>query len=259
MALNNENIFYIKEVIRNNLRNKFANYVPTSNDMPFHIRLLGKDRMALFSFIQSLNTTFGASLFEPVAVSLANTNEYFIFAERQHDPGRYISENAQNVIQEIMNKLSIGEIPNKSEEVEKIRQVCKLGQQRDIKTVKVDLFLKTKFEELFLFDLKTAKPNKSNFKDFKRTLLEWTALELYNSPHAKVNSLIAIPYNPFAPQPYQFWTSTGMLEKEKELKVAEEFWDFIGGKGAYEDLLDCFEKVGIEMREEIDNYFLRFK
>ncbi|MDR0411845.1 MAG: TdeIII family type II restriction endonuclease, partial [Treponema sp.] len=27
--------------------------------MPFHYRLLGRDRMALFSFIQSLNTTFG--------------------------------------------------------------------------------------------------------------------------------------------------------------------------------------------------------
>lgn len=50
-----------------------------------------------------------------------------------------------------------------------------------------------------------------------------------------------------------------MLELDKELKVAEEFWDFIGGDGAYNDLLDCFERVGIEMRDEIDKYFLRFK
>ena len=39
--------------------------------MPFHYRLLGKDRMALFSFIQSLNTTFGISIYEPVAKELA--------------------------------------------------------------------------------------------------------------------------------------------------------------------------------------------
>jgi hypothetical protein len=33
---------------------------------------------------------------------------------------------------------------------------------------------------------------------------------------------------------------------------------FLGGKGAYKDLLDCFERVGIEMRPEIDDYFVRF-
>ncbi len=50
----------------------------------------------------------------------------------------------------------------------------------------------------------------------------------------------------------------GMLDLEQELKVAEEFWDFLGGKGAYNDLLGCFERVGIELRQEIDDYFKRF-
>jgi len=40
--------------------------------------------------------------------------------------------------------------------------------------------------------------------------------------------------------------------------VADEFWDFIGGEGAYQDLLDIFEKVGIELRPEIDKYFQKF-
>jgi type II restriction enzyme len=51
----------------------------------------------------------------------------------------------------------------------------------------------------------------------------------------------------------------GMLDLENELKVAEEFWDFLGGEGAYIDLLDCFEQAGIELRPEIDEYFSRFK
>ena len=50
----------------------------------------------------------------------------------------------------------------------------------------------------------------------------------------------------------------GMLDLEHELKVADEFWDFLGGKGAYQDLLGCFERVGIELRPEIDQYFARF-
>jgi type II restriction enzyme len=50
----------------------------------------------------------------------------------------------------------------------------------------------------------------------------------------------------------------GMIDLNHELKVAEEFWDFLGGNGTYQDLLDCFEKVGIAMRSEIDDYFKRF-
>jgi len=50
-----------------------------------------------------------------------------------------------------------------------------------------------------------------------------------------------------------------MLDLDKELKVANEFWDFLGGKRAYNDLLDCFERVGIELRPEIDEYFKKFK
>ena len=34
--------------------------------------------------------------------------------------------------------------------------------------------------------------------------------------------------------------------------------DFLGGQGAYIELLDCFEQAGIELRPEIDEYFGKF-
>jgi type II restriction enzyme len=51
----------------------------------------------------------------------------------------------------------------------------------------------------------------------------------------------------------------GMLDLKNELKVAAEFWDFLGGEGTYLDLLDCFERVGIELHSEIDAYFTKFQ
>ncbi|MDR1244919.1 MAG: TdeIII family type II restriction endonuclease, partial [Endomicrobium sp.] len=96
------------------------------------------------------------------------------------------------------------------------------------------------------------------FKEFKRTLLEWTAAILAENPKAKVSTLIAIPYNPYEPKPYARWTIAGMLDIQNELKVAEEFWDFLSGKDTYNDLLDCFERVGIELRNEIDDYFKKY-
>lgn len=66
-------------------------------------------------------------------------------------------------------------------------------------------------------------------------------------------------YNPYEPKPYSRWTMAGMLDLQNELKVAEEFWEFISGKGSYKQLLDIFERVGIELRSDIDLYFANFQ
>ena len=256
MNFNKEQIEQIKNVIKESLRKKFKNYKPETKNMPFHYRLLGKDRMALFSFIHSLNTTFGTSIFEPVSEKLASIN--FVEAKKQYILGTNISEKAQIEIQHIINEISTGKNPDKNSEIRRIRRVANSGRINKLKTVKVDLFLKDKEGVVHLFDIKTAKPNISNFKDFKRTLLEWVAIYLLENPDAEVHSYIAIPYNPYEPKPYERWTLKGMLDLKNELKVAEEFWDFLGGKGSYENLLDCFEKAGIELRPEIDEYFKKF-
>lgn len=254
--LSQEQIKKIENTIKESIREKFLTYKPETINMPFHYRLLGRDRMALFSFIHSLNTTFGTSIFEPVAEVVASLK--FPLARKQFIVGDTISERAQVEIQRIMNELTMGSTPNKMNEIERIRKVCTKGKINKLKTVKVDLFIQNEEGTVYLFDIKTAKPNLSNFKDFKRTLLEWVAIYLLKNPDVNIHSCVAIPYNPYEPNPYERWTLKGMLDLEEELKVAEEFWDFLGGKGAYLELLNCFERVGIELRPEIDKYFSKF-
>jgi type II restriction enzyme len=257
MSLTEQQIVDVENVLKNALRRKFQNYKPEPAAMPFHSRLLGKDRMALFSFIHSLNTNFGTSIFEPVAISLAKSK--FKRAESQAIAGDKISSKAQMEIQNIMDNLTTAKTsPNKQKEIEVIKKVARQGEFRKIKPTKVDVLLESYSGELFLFNIKIAKPNSGGFKEFKRTLLEWTAIILAENPKARAQTLIAIPYNPYDPEPYNRWTIRGMLDLEKELKVANEFWDFLGGEGTYEDLLKCFERVGIELRNEIDEYFAKY-
>jgi len=258
MPLSKKQISEIEDVLRSSLRNKFQNYHPEPASMPFHTRLLGKDRLALYSFIHSLNTNFGTSIFEPVGLTLAKSG--FKTALSQVTAGDLISVEAQGVIQKIIDELITAEAsPNKPHEIEMIRSVCQKGAMVKVKPTKVDLMMEKQDGEYFLFDIKTAKPNAGSFKEFKRTLLEWVAVFLANKPEATINTIIAIPYNPYAPEKYNRWTMRGMLDLEKELMVAEEFWDFLGGEKTYIDLLSCFERVGIELRKEIDEYFSRFK
>lgn len=226
--------------------------------MPFHYRLLGKDRMALFSFIQSLNTTFGTSIYEPAAIELAKGR--FASADSQVKPYNLISSGAHIKIQEIIDQLTrANQEPNKVSETEELRLVCQTGKMNDVSLTKVDIWLESFDGDIFMIDIKTAKPNIGGFQSHKRTLLEWVAAEMARNPEAKVNSIIAIPYNPYEPEPYKRWTIRGMLDLNHELLVAEELWDFIGGDGAYQDLLDCFEEAGMELRPEIDGYFAEFE
>lgn len=258
MALSKEQINSVEGVLRASLRNKFKNYKPEPASMPFHTRLLGKDRLALYSFIHSLSTNFGTSIFEPVGLALAQ--KHFKSATTKAVAGECMSSEAQKAIQNIIDGLTTAETaPNKAKEIEIIRKVCKKGTMIKVKPTQIDLMMESKNGEYFLFDIKTAKPNAGGFKEFKRTLLEWVAVFLAKNPKAKINTLIAIPYNPYEPEPYNRWTMRGMLDLESELKVASEFWDFLGGKNTYQDLLDCFERVGIELMDEIDKYFKRFK
>jgi len=246
---------YIQEVIIDSLRKKFQNYSPESSNMPFHFKLLGKDRMALFSFIQSLNTTFGTSIFEPSAVALAKNN--FAKVESQYIVGKEIYSNCHHKVQEIINNLTIDPKPDKKKELILLKNTLN-GEINILKPAKVDLYVETSSGEQYFFDLKTVKPNKGDFQKFKQTLLEWAGIALTKNKNVNIHTLISIPYNPYEPEPYQRWTMAGMLDLKHELMVAEEFWNFLGGKGAYQELLDCFEKAGKTLRSEIDKYFSKF-
>ncbi|MGD0652456.1 MAG: TdeIII family type II restriction endonuclease [Verrucomicrobiia bacterium] len=226
---------------------------------PFHTRLLGKDRMALFSFVQSINTTLGTSVFEEVAVILARPN--FKQAEAQYkELNAKVSMGAQTEVQEIIDELTTSAAkPDKQAEIERVRKVANTGTIKKVKQPRVDVFLIANNGVEYYFDLKTAKPNMDEFKAHKRKLLEWAAYRLQANPKAQLKTGLAIPYNPYEPEPYQRWTLAGLYDLPEELLVAEEFWDFLGGKGAYTDLLEVFEQVGIELRPEIDQRFAKFK
>ncbi len=71
MALTKEQHNEIKQYLITKIRQKLASYNPETNSMPFHYRLLGKERMALFSFIHSVNTMLGQSIFEHVGRIIA--------------------------------------------------------------------------------------------------------------------------------------------------------------------------------------------
>jgi len=258
MALNRETREEIRKLLINIVRNKLREYKPETKHMPFHFRLLGRDRYAMFSFIQSMNTTFGISIWEQVAVILARSAGFQ--AERQYDLLGSIDPETERLIQNIHYDLRAGRRQvNKFEEIELIRKSIKKGAPKKDPDSRVDLFVKIGDEENY-FDITSAKPNMKEFAALKLKLLRWTALRLSQDKNAKVFTRLAIPYNPYHPQPYQRWTLKGLYDLDKgEILVGEEFWNFVANDNIYDDLLDVFQEAGDELREEIDRKFAQFR
>ncbi len=113
--------------------------------------------------------------------------------------------------------------------------------------LRADLFLK-KGKREYYFEIKTSKPNSGEFSKAKQKLLEWVALRKKN-----VTTILAIPYNPYHPKPYSRFSILGVLDKKKELYVAERFWNMLGGKGTYKKLLRIFDDIGKEFKSKINS------
>lgn len=196
-------------------------------------------------------------MFEQIAAIIARP--YFKRAINQYkDFNNTISPVAQTTIQQIVDNLRAGKKPDKLTETSMILSVAKAGNIKKIKRPRIDLFLESDDGIEYYFDLKTAKPNMDEIIGFKRKMLEWVAIRGSVGDKAKIFTGLAIPYNPYEPEPYDRWTFAGMFDLPNEIKVADEFWNFLGGKNTYEDLLKVFEDVGIALRSEIDTKFVSF-
>lgn len=147
---------------------------------------------------------------------------------------------------------------NKRDEVEKIRKRIKKGRPNVDPDSVVDLLVKVRRTENY-FDITSAKPNMKEFSTLKLKLLRWTALRLSQNRKARVLTRLAIPYNPYHPEPYERWTLEGLYDlKRDEILVGKDFWNFVAGSDIYERLLDVFQDAGEKLRDEINRRFAQF-
>ena len=245
MRFHSNQIQEIKDLIRVKISNKLTRYQRETTSMPFLSKIMqDPEKVAAYSFIHSISTMLGMSIYEKAAKIIATKN--FDIAQIQYKLEGTISDEENAVIANIMQNLrNRTRIANKDLEMKEILQFkSKIG--RPFKSI-ADLFLKKNNTEYFI-EIKTAKPNIDVFYKSKQKLLEWVALR-----KKPVITILAIPYNPYHPNPYNRFTNQGFFEEKKELFVAENFWNFLGGEGTYRELLNLFDEVSQEFKDIIQN------
>ena len=164
-----------------------------------------------------------------------------------------LSDNQINKIESILGKLANNEInPGSELEYKEILESdFSNGKKRRVGT-RVR-FSAEKDNKLYLFLIKTAKPNTGEFSTFKKKLLTWIARLRKDN----VRALLVFPYNPYHPDDYKHFAKGNLFEIGKDLLIGKDYWDFIGGNNTYTELIDIIKKIGsdisVRIKEKIDN------
>ena len=152
----------IEDMLVKTVSEKLEKYKPETSYMPFHFNLIGKDIYALFSFIQSINTTFGTSIWEQLGVLLASDKGKQ--AKRQYKLPGSIDNNTESLIINYVNQLRAGLIsPDKQKEKNIIKNsIISADNSINDPDRTVDLFVINLDNSEEYYDITSAKPNMSS-------------------------------------------------------------------------------------------------
>ncbi|MDD5693444.1 MAG: TdeIII family type II restriction endonuclease [Patescibacteria group bacterium] len=247
MALTSKQKEEITRLLEKKIKEKLTKYSRESVSMPFLSRLMQDDeKVAAYSFIHSLATTLGMSIYEDVSVII--TKNFVKECSRNYDIGGAISSEQKSKINEIIRKLRNGDRVACFQDEAKEVLVVSSDNGKNQKEGRIADFYMLKEDTEHYFEIKTVKPNIDVFTASKTKLLEWVARR--GKP---IKAFLAFPYNPYYPLPYSRFTEQGVMERGQDFLVGEEYWDLLGGKGTYSDLLELFDNVGKKYKDEIKN------
>ena len=259
MSLSTNVKIKIKNMLVETVSTKLENYNPETSYMPFHFNLIGKDIYALFSFIQSINTTFGTSIWEQLGVLLATDKGKQ--AIRQYKLPGSIDQQTESLIIGHVNQLRQGSItPDKVNEKNNIKNSIKPGNNTITDPDRVvDLFVKNPDNSEEYYDITSAKPNMKEFATLKTKLLRWAALRYSIDKGISLETRLGIPYNPYYPKPYERWTLKGLYDLKYEVLVGVDLWNHLYDEDIYDELLEVFKDAGNKLRPLIENRFKEFR
>jgi len=208
---------------------------------PFHDLFFRDEALIAFKLQRSIVTSMGAGFYPKLAQIIAK--ERFKEVNLNYEIDEDLGENICNKIELIITQLREGgrRTPNHLQEMKEILST-KGGKHRKIKII-ADLYI----GDIPLFvEIKSPLPNLDVCAESKKKILYFLAIMEKRS--LKGEAYLAFPYNPFIKrEKYKHSYTKKIMDLEKEVLIGEEFWDKIGGRGTFEELLNIINEVKKEI------------
>lgn len=163
-------------------------------------------------------------------------------------------------IYEVLNrpgKASTGEENDKPNLKKELEYIKAGGGESLPVSVTCDLLIKSgKTGKTYSFNLSEPLPSYSQAKSCKENILKLHAM----NEHIVDEAYYAIVYNPYRKKEYYVWDNPKQwfdMTDVSSVLIGQEFWDFIGGEGAYETLVSEINKIGASYRKSIYREYIR--
>jgi len=204
---------------------------------PFHSLFFRDEAIVAFKRQRSIVTSLGQSLYPRLARIIAAQHYNDVHLEREFRAT--IDGAVADAIDRIVTELRVKQ--RKPDHDQELAQVlgAEGGKPREV-VVTADLFIGDFLGGPFFAEIKTPVPNLDIAAESKQKILTFIALHRDQNPQA----FLAFPYNPFITrEAYDHPFTRQIMDIQAEVLMGEEFWDRIGGKGTYVELLDVIREV----------------
>ncbi len=255
MGLSEKQKNEIKNLILHAMNVKLETYVERDDmNKPFYSALFSKKSVYIASILQSTYTSFG-SQWENIAEIIGRGNPKIKTFEKHFKLNGTIISKEQETISDILFELDRGgKKPNYEKTKKRLYAAYEKGDKEKHINQIVDFFIELENGHEIYFENKSVKPNKNEMKAAKSDLLEILAMRQKVKNIDLIDVAVSMPYNPYFDKSFDRWTTIKFFEPGKDILIGDEFWNKIGGKNTYTDLLDIFSDVGGQISENLDEF-----
>jgi len=241
----------IKLMIENSIRAFFMDRDVKVNHI---LDLIFPNERRIRSLIGGLETSFGTTLWEPLAKLLAERNGFTILNEKDFQKPVDVPKPILDSIskwkeqrEKAKNNIELKGFIAEVTEIVKNIDTSEIKYEKITKGEGVDIWIVKNGVE-YLFDIKTNQINAGGGLKHNNTIMDWYAYRILQDSNVNVQCKIAFPFNPFNED---WWIRMGgrayPLRKGTDAVVENEFWDFISGiDNTWGIIHQCFKELGEE-------------
>ena len=220
---------------------------------PFH-RILFSDEAVLSARVErSVVTTMGTVLYPALAKALAEDNHSDVILE--HTIEGMVNDAACNMVEQIVTELRTPKsqrvTPRTPDHKAELTDILNSpGGGRVSRAVTADLYIGDFSTGPLFIELKTPLPNLDITAESKKKILYYhLIMDRKGTKNAK--AFLGLTYNPFLTRKkYSHSFTKQIMDMENQVLIGREMWDFIGGAGAFDELLEIIDDVHQSLPEQ---------
>ncbi|MES4787528.1 MAG: hypothetical protein C4294_18885 [Nitrospiraceae bacterium] len=212
---------------------------------PFHRLFFDDVGLVAFKQERSVVTKMGQTLYPELARLVAADKHHEVQREKKIEGE--LSVTMDSTIRRIVGELRAKQrIPNHALEIAEVVNAKASGKRVSVRVI-ADLYIGDFPTGPFFAEIKTPLPNLDICAESKLKILTFEALR--HTENAR--GYLVFAYNPFVTRAaYAHGFTKQLMDMDKEVLMGEEFWNVIGGRRTFTELLDIIDAVGEEIRAE---------